>query len=113
MKTKLIMMAAALAAAASVQAADAHWEYKGKAGTSHWGELEPDFAACKAGKAQSPIDIRAVQAGHSAPIGFGYTPGAAEIVNNGHTVQVNVPNGGTVHLASGDYKLVQFHFHTP
>jgi carbonic anhydrase len=28
-------------------------------------------------------------------------------------VQVNLEQGGTVHLESGDYKLVQFHFHTP
>ncbi|WP_338759090.1 carbonic anhydrase family protein [Massilia sp. METH4] len=117
MKAKIVLLAAALAAGmASVHAADkapAHWEYKGKAGTSHWGDLEPDFAACKQGKAQSPIDIRGAKTGAPAPIGFEYTATHADIVNNGHTVQVNLPEGGLVHLASGDYKLVQMHFHTP
>ncbi|WEF31926.1 carbonic anhydrase [Pseudoduganella chitinolytica] len=116
MKTKLIMVAAALAAMASVQAAEhtpPHWEYQGKAGTAHWGDLEPGFSACKLGKAQSPIDIHAVRHGAPAPIDFAYAPSHAEIVNNGHTVQVNLPEGGAVHLASGDYQVVQFHFHTP
>ena len=119
MKTRLILAAAALAAMASVHATEkehaehAHWEYQGKAGTAHWGELEQDFAACKLGKAQSPIDIHGARPGTPAPIGFSYAASAADIVNNGHTVQVNLANGGLVHLASGDYKLVQFHFHTP
>lgn len=115
MKKILLMLAAALAAMGSAQAAGtaAHWEYKGKAGAAHWGELEQDFAACKLGKAQSPIDIRHEKAGAPAPIGFGYTAGEADIVNTGHTVQVNLPHGGTAHLASGDYQLVQLHFHTP
>ncbi len=121
MKMKMVMLAATVAAAmgsamTAAHAADtapAHWAYKGKAGTSHWSELEPDFAACKAGKAQSPIDIHGAKEGAPAPIGFEYTAGAADIVNNGHTVQVNLADGGAVHLASGDYKLVQFHFHTP
>jgi carbonic anhydrase len=116
MKTKYMLVAAALAAMTGVQAADhtpAHWEYRGKAGTAHWGDLEPDFATCKLGKAQSPIDIRAVRHGAPAPIDFHYASSHAEIVNNGHTVQVNLPDGGTVHLASGDYHMLQFHFHTP
>ena len=116
MKKTLLMLAAALAAMGSVHAADktaAHWEYTGKAGTSHWGELEPDFSACKLGKTQSPIDIRHEQAGAPAPLGFHYAASAADIVNTGHTVQVNLAQGGAVHLASGDYKLVQVHFHTP
>ncbi|GGX77951.1 carbonic anhydrase [Pseudoduganella dura] len=112
----MILAAAALAAMGSVQAADkaaAHWEYKGKAGTSHWGELEQDFAACKLGKAQSPIDIHGARAGAPAPIGFDYAASAADVVNNGHTVQVNLAEGGRVRLPGGEYKLVQFHFHTP
>jgi len=116
MKKTLLMLAAALAAIGSVHAADkgaAHWDYKGKAGTAHWGELAQDFSACKLGKAQSPIDIRHEKAGAPAPIGFGYTASTGDIVNTGHTVQVNLAQGGAAHLASGDYKLVQVHFHTP
>jgi len=106
---------AALAAAASVQAAGsgARWEYQGKAGAAHWGELASDFSACRQGKAQSPVDIRATRPGTPAPIGFGYRASAADIVNNGHTVQVDLADGGGIDVAGLNYRLVQFHFHTP
>lgn len=117
MKLKLAAVAIALMGSmAGAHAADktpAHWEYAGEAGPTHWGELEQDFTSCKLGHAQSPIDIRGAKATKLDPIGFNYTPGAAEIINNGHTVQVNLDSGGSIHLASGDFKLVQFHFHTP
>lgn len=112
MKTA-VLTACLLAAGAGAQASDAHWEYTGKTGPSHWGELEAGFSSCKTGKQQSPIDIHAAKPAKLAPLGFHYAPGAAEIVNNGHTVQVNLASGGSVTLPSGDYKLLQFHFHTP
>ncbi len=90
-----------------------HWGYAGKNGPSHWAELESDFTSCKLGKTQSPIDIHPAKAGTLAPLDFHYTASAGEIVNNGHTVQVNLDGAGSVTLPSGDYKLVQFHFHTP
>jgi carbonic anhydrase len=115
MLKKAMVAVAMLGAAACVQAADhaPHWAYAGKAGSAHWAELDQGFTACKLGKEQSPIDIRGAKAEALAPIGFAYTGSPAEIVNNGHTVQVNLGNGGTIKLASGEYKLVQFHFHTP
>jgi carbonic anhydrase len=91
----------------------AHWEYSGKHGAQHWGDMDHDFAACKLGKQQSPIDIRGAKKTPLAPIKFDYTQGAAEEVNNGHTVQVNLAAGGSIKLADGHFKLVQFHFHTP
>jgi carbonic anhydrase len=92
----------------------AHWGYEGKTAPNHWGELHSEFAACSIGKEQSPIDIRDVKKQDSLPaIGFNYTAGPAEVVNNGHTIQVNLQSGGTVSLASGEYKLKQFHFHSP
>ncbi|MBB3221878.1 carbonic anhydrase [Pseudoduganella umbonata] len=106
---------AALAVAAGAGAAgnSTHWEYQGKAGAEHWGELAPEFSACREGKAQSPVNIRAHRAGTSAPIGFGYRAGSADIVNNGHTVQVDLADGGGIEVAGTRYRLVQFHFHTP
>jgi carbonic anhydrase len=111
----LLALAAALSAAGAAHAGDhAHWEYKGHAGASHWGDLDQSFETCKLGAEQSPIDIRGAQKNGELPaLGFGYQAGAAEVLNNGHTIQVNLPAGGTVKLASGEYKLLQFHFHTP
>lgn len=116
MKLKLIS-AGMLALMSSVAFAGehAHWGYGGKNGAKHWGDMESGFAACKIGKEQSPIDIKTAQAkpANLEPIGFNYSGGAAEVVNNGHTVQVNLPAGGKINLAGGEYQLLQFHFHTP
>jgi carbonic anhydrase len=107
---------ASLGVATCAHAADpgAQWGYAGKGAAQHWGELQPDFATCKIGREQSPIDIRgATKAATRAPLAFSYTPSAAEVVNNGHTIQVNLASGGSVTLPSGSTQLVQFHFHTP
>lgn len=97
------------------QAADhaPHWSYQGKGGSQHWGDMEPGFAECKLGKIQTPIDIRSAKKATLAPIGFGYTQSDAEVINNGHTIQVNLPAGGKVTLDGEEYQLLQFHFHTP
>ena len=34
------------------------WSYEGERGPEHWGDLDPEYAPCKDGHAQSPIDIR-------------------------------------------------------
>ena len=119
-KELLICTALALIASGTTLAAEeghahrhAHWSYSGATDARHWSELQEDFATCKLGKEQSPIDIRDAKKGELPAIGFAYKVGAAEIVNNGHTIQVNPAAGGTLTLASGEYKLVQFHFHAP
>jgi len=111
---------AAFAAAGSVPAtlaADAapHWSYAGHGGPTHWAALEPEFASCKIGHAQSPIDIRTRTVERSAlpAIEFSYRPGAAKIVDNGHTIQVTPAAGDSITVGGHRYELVQFHFHKP
>jgi carbonic anhydrase len=118
----VISAAIAALAVCGAQAADhkadakghaVHWSYTGEGAADHWGDLESGFATCKLGKAQSPIDIRDAKKATLPAIAFGYAGGAAEVVNNGHTIQVNLAKGGAVKVASGEYSLLQFHFHTP
>lgn len=106
------LMAALMVFSTSALASDpVHWSYEGEAGPAHWGELSPDFALCGAGAAQSPIDIPADATLNPADLGFAYQPSAVNIVNNGHTVQVNYDGGSTLKLDGQDYQLAQFHFH--
>jgi carbonic anhydrase len=91
----------------------AHWSYAGPTDATKWGDMQADFATCKLGKKQSPIDIKGAKKGDLPAIGFNYAQTNAEVVNNGHTIQVNLTSGGDVKVASGGYKLLQFHFHTP
>ncbi len=88
-----------------------HWDYDAH-GPAHWCDFS---AVCSNGKAQSPIDIRTDA---TAPISSANVIlldenviTRAEIVDNGHAVQVNVDNGGKISVGGVDYQLVQFHFH--
>lgn len=115
MRLKQVGMALLMSMAFGAQASDnaPHWEYEGKHGPAKWGDLEPGFSTCKLGKQQSPIDIRNASKTNLAALEFGYRSSTAEVVNNGHTVQVNLEDAGTLALDGTPYKLVQFHFHTP
>ncbi len=91
-----------------------HWEYAGHHGPAHWGEMHKDFETCGLGKHQSPIDIRTAEKKADLPeLAFDYTASPLKIVNNGHTVQINIGDGGGVKIGDHAYKLAQFHFHTP
>src|SRR5204862_6381176 len=44
---------------------------------------------------------------------FKYRPTHINIVNNGHTIQVNYDPGSSIELDGVTYNLIQFHFHKP
>ena len=99
-----------------VSAADtkkAHWGYEGHEGPAHWGDLAEEYVTCKTGKSQSPINITGSKPAQLADIKFSYEPSALDIVNNGHTIQVNYAAGSSLDVGGKKYKLLQFHFHSP
>jgi carbonic anhydrase len=105
---------AGVAGAALAADGKAHWDYEGKHGATHWGALEGG-QTCGLGKKQSPIDIKDANAKPAdlPALQFKYGSISPSIVNNGHTIQVNVPAGNSVQVGDQSYELLQFHFHTP
>lgn len=99
--------------AGSVDAGPAHFEYTGEDGPEHWGDLSAAYATCKTGQAQSPIDIGTTTPKDLPNLVPAYVAGALAAVNNGHTIQVNVPSGSKLNVEGVDYPLLQFHFHHP
>lgn len=93
-----------------------HWSYEGADGPEHWGDLDPAYAACRDGKAQSPIDIRDAKKETLPALQFEFKSGPLKIINNGYTaVRVNYSAGNGNFLFAEDkrYELTQFHFHRP
>jgi carbonic anhydrase len=107
------LVLSALALPVFAQHAGHEWDYEGSKGPAKWGALKSDFSTCKLGLQQSPIDIRTTSKGALAPIAFDYAAAPLHIIDNGHTVQVNMAPGGGMTVDGVRYELLQFHFHTP
>lgn len=94
---------------------DGAWRYAGPNGPKAWGELHPDFGTCASGERQSPINIdeAVTLKGPAEALQFKYQPSQGSVVNNGHTIQVDVLGENYLTVRNTTYKLVQFHFHHP
>ena len=92
---------------------EVHWEYEGQNGPAMWGALDDSFSDCADGPQQSPVDlIEAVPAG-SGSLDIQWQPTQSGVVDNGHTIQVNVAEGSSISLEGRRFSLLQFHFHLP
>lgn len=89
-----------------------HWDYAGQRGPAHWATMDPAFAAC-AGHKQSPVDLSHFTDVALPPITFDYKAGGHDIINNGHTVQVDYDPGSSLSIDNMVFALKQFHFHVP
>lgn len=90
-----------------------HWTYEGKEGPENWGKLSPEFATCDAGRNQSPINIEgSVHAAIKSLKAIQKFP-AKDILNNGHTVQINFKEGNMLALDNAAFQMKQVHFHAP
>ncbi len=95
--------------------AAAQWDYAGANGPQAWASLKPEFAACAAGKRQSPINIddSITLRGPAEAIGFDYSTSSATVVNNGHTIAIDVHGDNGITVRGSRYQLMQVHFHHP
>ncbi len=116
----LAVMFSLITMAAAVEPADEHgscpaWSYSGANGPEHWGDLCADFAACKNGKEQAPLDIINPHVESLPAIHFAYHPVPLDLINNGHSIQQNFAsgNGNTITVDGKKYEMRQFHFHHP
>ncbi len=88
----------------------AHWDYEGAMGPENWGK---EFPTCGKGKSQAPLNITGPFQKVRFNLAPDYKQGQLKIVNNGHTIQVNVASGSKIRIDGKPYDLVQFHFHRP
>jgi hypothetical protein len=99
--------------AAQEHKAGHEWDYDSSEGPDHWGDLKPEFAPCKTGHLQSPIDIRSPRTADLPAIEFLYKTSSLDIIDNGHTIMINYAPGSHIRVGDKQYELKQFHFHKP
>ena len=105
-----------------IETHEVHWGYSGHEGPERWGDLSSDFALCREGVEQSPIDLTGAvpieDAGIQRRLGtevltFEQRARVMDLVDNGHTIQITNDAPVTLDLGGVHYELVQFHFHAP
>jgi carbonic anhydrase len=113
----LAALPALLAGCQTVAGTDAgvysEWGYEGESRAENWGSLSPDYALCKSGAMQSPINLAGAKPADIPDPIFQYQPTPLTVENLGHTAQVNYASGSSMILDGVRYELLQFHFHTP
>jgi len=83
---------------AAGHAAGPAWSYSGPTGPQAWAQLSPLYSLCERGRRQSPIDIRDGLKVDLEPVQFDYKPGFFSIIDNGHTVDVQLASGSAIEL---------------
>ncbi len=90
-----------------------HWTYAGADGPQHWGDIDNGYAACGAGRFQSPVDLPPFSLFPDPHVSTEYTAGPLDVVDTGHTVQLRTPGQGTLTIAGHEFSLSQIHLHSP
>lgn len=116
---------------------DDYWSYEGQSGPQHWAQLNPANQLCSSGLNQSPLNINGSLKSPLFTLKVDYAPVPLQIVNNGHTIQLDYAtlaqderhkiaidgkqyllpsasqfNSG-IHISGEYYPLKQLHFHSP
>ena len=90
-----------------------HWGYDGQEKPENWGKLSPEYSTCENGKNQSPINIEHAFKTNHPELSLIFNSSKQEMINNGHTIQINVSGENSLTLDDEVFTLQQFHFHTP
>jgi len=90
-----------------------HWTYSDGTGPEQWGTLSGAFRACDLGVEQSPVNLTRAVPAKMGTMDIAYKSMPLEVVNNGHTIQVNCAPGSHIVLDGTRFRLLQYHFHHP
>jgi carbonic anhydrase len=104
------LLALAITACFTYMAQASEWGYEGKHGPEHWGHVSK---ICETGKNQSPIDVNGLVEADLNSLDIHYSGMVDALANNGHTLQASVSGKNTLVVDNTEFKLKQFHFHTP
>ena len=93
--------------------AGTHWSYEGANGPDEWGSLDAANGVCSTGTQQSPVDLAEPISARQPALKIRWAKRPQTIVNNGHTIQLDLTDGGSLNVGDRSYVLRQFHFHHP
>ena len=115
LRTQASALAAQVSGKPEVFLSPPTWGYEDPVGPANWHTLRPDYATCATGQRQSPIalDSSTSLQGPAEAIDFRYDTALASVLNNGHTLQVDLAPGNWLSVRGTRYELLQLNFHHP
>ncbi|KAI3898850.1 hypothetical protein MKW92_043303 [Papaver armeniacum] len=88
-------------------------------GPENWGNLRPEWATCKNGTQQSPINLAFSKMQYAPELGdlqMKYTPASGILKNRGHDISLQwavAGAAGSIQIDDITYVLDQIHWHSP
>jgi carbonic anhydrase len=98
------------------------WSYEPATGPDLWAGLSPDYSLCAEGREQSPINLTtslieataALKTNYrTARLSINHQQHVNDVIDNGHTIQIDYPGGSGINIEGDEYGLAQYHFHAP
>ena len=113
MKTRLAFITTTILSTHLLASAPTQWTYKGDTGPRTWSELSKEYAQCKVGTKQSPVNLTQPFADMAGTLllNYGKTPVEGRRLNE--KVRVDIEPGHYVVYNNERYNLLQFHTHAP
>lgn len=99
----------------AISIAKPQYGYTGDVAPEKWGSLSPEYAKCTDGSEQAPVNIvsdGAKSMTRAAALKPSYPATAGDVVTNTGTT-IRVDTEGKLLIGDKEYKLLQYHFHTP
>lgn len=89
------------------------WDYEGERGPEHWSKLNPQYATCSAGTAQSPINLVWQKPSSPNPLKLNYVDSGVVATNAGYTYRMELTPESTLRFGEMDYVLEKIEFRSP
>lgn len=95
-------------------AGTALWGYGAMNGPSKWASMNPDYALCDQGRAQSPINLVWSRPQKGAPrVSTSYSESSAQVKNMGFTPRIMISGSNQLSVNGVSYNLEAIDFHSP
>ena len=108
-----VLVLVAVAGCATAHGPHVEWGYQGPTGPNAWGTLSPEFALCKTGQRQSPIELADARPVALPPLTVASVGSQFTLENNGHTIKMTPLHPAMVTLDGDAWTLEQMHPHHP
>lgn len=94
-------------------AAPTEWGYGIDNGPARWADLRPEYALCRSGTQQSPVDLAGATPADLPDVHFEYREVPLEVFHDGRSAGARFARNSFIEVGGGIFDLEELHFHLP